>query len=76
MVDFIGTSERDSGLISSSMSKVGPVLGVNMSGYHDALTDCRLMMQMYQKIIDILKQNQEVDISKYQIERIKVIRRK
>jgi DNA polymerase III epsilon subunit-like protein len=76
MVDFIGTSDRDSGLISSSMGKVGPVLGVNMSGYHDALTDCRLMMQMYQKIIDILKQHQEVDISKYQIERIKVIRMK
>lgn len=74
MIDFIGTSERDGGLISSSMSKIGPVLGVNMSGYHDALTDCRLMMQMYQGMVDLLKKNQNVDISKYQQERIKIIR--
>jgi len=74
MVDFIGKSERDGGLISSSMSKIGPALGINMSGYHDALTDCRLMMKMYQGIIDLLKKYQSVDISKYQMERIKVIR--
>jgi DNA polymerase III epsilon subunit-like protein len=74
MIDFIGTSERDSGLISSSMSKIGPVLGVNMSGYHDALTDCRLMMQMYQGMIDLLNKYKNVDISKYQMERIKVIK--
>jgi 2'-5' RNA ligase/DNA polymerase III epsilon subunit-like protein len=74
MVDFIGKSERDGGLISSSMSKIGPALGVDMSGYHDSLTDCRLMMRMYQGIIDLLKEHQSIDISKYQMERIKVIR--
>jgi 2'-5' RNA ligase len=74
MVDFIGTSPRDAGLISSSMSKIGPALGINMSGYHDALTDCRLMMDMFMKIVDILKDNQHIDISKYQLERIKVLR--
>jgi hypothetical protein len=31
---------------------------------------------MYQKIIELLKNNQEVDIMKYQAERIKVIRQK
>lgn len=76
MIDFIGTSERDGGLISSSMSKIGPVLGVNMSGYHDALTDCRLMANMYKGMIDLLKKYQDVDIMKYQIERIKNIRTK
>ena len=76
MVDGIGTSTRDNGLISSSMSKIGPALGVNMSGYHDALTDCRLMQEMYQKIVDLLNQNRNVDISKYQTERIKSIRTK
>jgi DNA polymerase III epsilon subunit-like protein len=76
MIDFIGRSPRDNGLISSSMSKIGPVLNVNMQGYHDALTDCRLMMQMYQKMIDILKQNSRKDVMKYQIERIKSIRTK
>ena len=74
MINFIGKSERDGGLISSSMSKVGPALGINMSGYHDALTDCRITIQMYQKIADFLKQHQEVDIMKYQLERIKVIK--
>jgi DNA polymerase III epsilon subunit-like protein len=74
MVDAIGTSERDSGLISSSMSKIGPALGLNMTNYHDAITDCRITIQMYQKIVEFLKQHQEVDIMKYQLERIKVIR--
>jgi 2'-5' RNA ligase len=74
MVDFIGKSERDGGLISSSMSKIGPAIGVDMSGYHDSLTDCRLMMKMYQGIIDLLKEHQSIDISTYQMERIKVIR--
>lgn len=66
---------RDNGLISSSMSKIGPVLNVNMQGYHDALTDCRLMMQMYQKMVDILKQNKRIDIMKYQVDRIKTLRK-
>ena len=74
MIDFIGTSTRDNGLISSSMAKIGPVLGVNMMGYHDAITDCRITIQMYQKIIDLLKQNQDIDIMKYQAERIKTLR--
>lgn len=74
LIDFIGTSARDNGLISSSLSKIGPALGLNMSGYHDALTDCRLTMNMYLKIVDFLKENQSVDIMKYQSDRIKVIR--
>lgn len=76
MVDGIGTSTRDNGLISSSMSKIGPALGINMSGYHDAITDCRITIQMYQKIVDLLDQHKNVDISKYQTERIKSIRTK
>jgi hypothetical protein len=58
------------------MSKVGPALGINMSGYHDAITDCRITIQMYQKIVDLLDQHKNVDISKYQTERIKSIRLK
>ena len=74
MIDFIGTSERDNGLISSSMSKIGPALNIDMNGYHDALTDCKLMINMLIKIIEILKDNKEVDISKYQNIRIKSIK--
>lgn len=74
LINFIGTSSRDNGLISSSLSKIGPALGLNMTGYHDALTDCRLTMNMYLKIVDFLKENKSVDIMKYQTDRIKVIR--
>jgi DNA polymerase III epsilon subunit-like protein len=75
LVEEIGTSDRDNGLISSSMSKIGPALNINMNGYHDALTDCRLMSQMYIKIVDLLKEYKHIDISKYQIERIKTYRK-
>jgi DNA polymerase III alpha subunit (gram-positive type) len=74
MVQKIGTSDRDKGLISSSLSKIGPALGINMTGYHDALTDTKLMMQMFQSMIEFMKQHQDVDIQKYQIERIKTKR--
>src|ERR1035437_4440419 len=72
LVNKIGTSDRDNGLISSSMSKVGPALGVDMTNYHDALTDCRLAMDMTKRVIQFLKDNQHVDIMKYQIQRIKL----
>ena len=74
MVDKIGTSGRDNGLISSSLSKIGPALGINMTGYHDALIDCRLMAQMFTKMVEFIKQHQDVDITKYQADRIKTIR--
>lgn len=74
MVKRIGTSDRDNGLISSSLSKIGPALGIDMSGYHDSLIDCRLMAEMFTKMISFLKQHQDVDITKYQIERIKTKR--
>lgn len=73
MIIKIGTSDRDNGLISSSMSKIGPALGLNMGGYHDALVDVKITIEMMRKIIEFLKQHQNVDISKYQSERIKVI---
>lgn len=75
LIDNIGTSDRDNGLISSSMSKIGPALGINMTGYHDALTDCRLAMEMFKRVIEFLKENQNIDISTYQAERIKTKRK-
>lgn len=66
----IGTSERDNGLITSSMGKWGPFFNINMSGYHDALTDCKITSEMFIKIIDFIKQHSELNISKYQMERI------
>lgn len=71
MINRIGTSDRDNGLVSSSLSKIGPSLGINMSGYHDGLADCEIMMEMLQKVIQFLKDNKYVDIKKFQMERIK-----
>jgi len=70
MVNNIGTSDRDNGLISSSLSKIGPALNIDMTNYHDALTDCRLALKMFQGMVELLKQNKNVDIRKYQGERI------
>jgi DNA polymerase III epsilon subunit-like protein len=75
LVSFIGTSARDNGLISSSMAKIGPALGLSMDNYHDAITDCRITIEMYSKIVDFLKKNQHIDISKYQNDRIRTIRK-
>jgi len=74
MVDSIGFSSRDNGLISSSMAKIGPALNLDMTKYHDALTDCRITIEMYKKIFEYLEKYKNVDISKYQIERIKTKR--
>lgn len=74
LINFIGTSSRDNDLISSSLSKIGPALGLNMSGYHDALTDVKITIEMFKRIVDLLKKNKSVDIMKYQTERIKSIR--
>lgn len=73
LVFQIGTSERDNGLISSSMSKVGPALGLDMKNYHDGLTDCKITQKMMEKVLRLLKEYKNIDISKYQIERIKTI---
>lgn len=71
LIKKIGTSERDRGLISSSMSKIGPALGLDMKNYHDALQDCVIMKSMLESILSFLKDHESLDISKYQLERIK-----
>jgi len=70
-LELIGTSSRDFGLISSSMSKWAPEFGIDMSGYHDALKDCDITIQMFNKMILLFKNNENLDIRKYQNERIK-----
>jgi len=71
MINKIGKSNRDNGLISSSMSKIGPALNLDMNNYHDAISDCRITIKMLNNIVLFLKENQDLDIKKYQVERIK-----
>ncbi len=74
MINFIGRSSRDGGLISSSMGKIGPALGIDMGGYHNSLSDIRITMKMFRGIVDLLKNNKDTDILKYQYLRIEKIR--
>lgn len=70
ILNRIGTSERDFGLINSSMSKWGPFFKINMTGYHDALTDCRITMELFKNIINYIEDNKDLNIQKYQMKRI------
>lgn len=72
ILNMIGISDRDKGLTNSSMSKWGPFFDIDMSGYHDALSDCRITMNMFEKIIEYVKNNIDLNIQKYQMERISV----
>lgn len=70
IIEDIGASHRDNGLLSSSLSKIGPSLGVKMEGYHDSLTDCRITISVIEKIVNLLNKYHYININKYQIERI------
>jgi DNA polymerase III epsilon subunit-like protein len=72
-LEKIGTSTRDNGLISSAMSKWATEFNIDSSGYHDALFDCEMMFKMFMTILDIMKENIDLDITKYQKERIKTV---
>lgn len=74
ILNNIGTSIRDNGLVSSSLSKIGPHMGLDMTNYHDGLKDCELTISMLENIIKLMKDNDDLDINKYQIERIKTYR--
>ena len=71
---MIGKSERDFGLVSSSLSKWGPRFGIDMRGYHDALVDCRMIITLLQRILIFLKAYKNNDISEQQMKRIKIIK--
>jgi DNA polymerase III epsilon subunit-like protein len=70
IINGIGTSKRDSGLISSSLGKIGPALGLDMSNYHNALSDCYYTFDVYKKLLSICEANIDLDIKKYQEERL------
>jgi len=78
VLDKIGTSTassvksaRDNGLTTSAMGKWAPFFNLDMRGYHDGLTDCRITADMFTKMIAFIKENSDLDISKYQVIRIK-----
>jgi hypothetical protein len=51
---------------SASLGKLTPVLVGKIENWHDALSDVKSMMMVYQKIIEILYANRNVDIAALQ----------
>lgn len=51
---------------SSSLGKVAQAMSINPSGWHDALADVDMMIQVMQKIIELLRINMKLDIKSYQ----------
>jgi len=74
LIDKIGTSARDNNLLSSSMSRIGLIFDLDMSGYHDSLVDCELTIKMFIEIVKYLKTYQYIDIREYQSERFKYLK--
>ena len=72
-IERIGFSSRDGGLVSSSMAKWAPEFNIDDSMYHDALFDCVMMQEMFSKTLVLMKENEDLDIMKYQQERIKTL---
>ena len=56
---------------SASLGQLTPALLGKIDDWHDALADVRSMILVYQKIIEILYANRNVDISNFQADEYK-----
>jgi DNA polymerase III alpha subunit (gram-positive type) len=59
---------------SSSLGKVAQAMSINPSGWHDALADVDMMIQVMQEIIKLLRVNIKLDIKSYQGTQAKKLR--
>ena len=68
MLDRIGTSKsnRDNGLPSSSLSNIAKGFEITTENNHDAMTDCLILMDVLDNILQLLSKNSKVNIEKYQ----------
>lgn len=67
-------SSRDKGMPSSSMGKIAPILGIDVSGWHSAVEDVKIMINMFKKIKDYLEEYKGLDIRKHQTKRLQTYR--
>ena len=51
---------------SSSLGKVAQAMKINPSGWHDALADVDMMIQVMKNLIKLLEQNTSVDVGAFQ----------
>jgi DNA polymerase III epsilon subunit-like protein len=67
-------SSRDKGMPSSSMGKIAPILDIDVSGWHSAVEDVKIMIDMFKKIKDYLERHKGLDIRKHQAKRLQSYR--
>ena len=60
---------------SASLGKVAQAMKINPSGWHDALADVDMMIQVMRQLIDMLEKNTSVDIKGGQSTQAKRLRR-
>lgn len=68
ILEIIGTS-RSGNLPTSSLPKVAAGLGFDANEAHDALFDCRYMVAVLEKSLNIIQDNSDLDIKDYQRQR-------
>lgn len=51
---------------SASLGKVAQGMKINPSGWHDALADVDMMIQVMRRLIELLEENENIDIRTYQ----------
>lgn len=63
-------------LPSSSMGNIAPSLKVSAEGWHSAITDVKMMINMFKKIMDYLESVKDTSIRNYQGKRLVSYRKK
>ena len=59
---------------SSSLGKVAQAMKINPSGWHDALADVDMMIQVMRRLIELLEENRTADIRSFQSTQAKRLR--
>ena len=74
ILNSLPLSQKDMGLPSSSMGKIAPTLDLDVTGWHSAIEDVKIMIEMFKKMMEYFERNKDVDIRKYQGKRLKSYR--
>jgi len=63
LLDKLYINRGNWGYHSVSMGVVSKAYGIDVEGWHNALVDVKMMMEMYKSVVDTIRQGLEVDIS-------------
>jgi DNA polymerase III alpha subunit (gram-positive type) len=66
LLDKLYVNKGNWGYHSISMGVVSKAYGVSIDDWHNALADVKMMMEMYQNVVQTIRQGMGVDIRKEQ----------